>query len=116
MKAPIKHHDESHQPSVQEKVFGESPKCKQVRFWENQCYDVNCHAGTLIKTLNQRLIDKAKNGNETHVNKWQAPTTPWSKSSSKKSVTFNVTNESHTSAPATLTPPTPTVSEYTYIK
>jgi hypothetical protein len=116
VKAPINHHDESQRPSVQEKVFGECPKCKQMRFWENQCYDVNSHAGTLIKTLNQRLIDKAKNENKTHANEWQAPTTPWSKSNSKKSVTFDENNKLHTSAPATHASPTPTVSEYTYIK
>ena len=118
MKASVNHHDEPQRPSVQEKVFGECPKCKQMRFWEGQCYDVNCHAGTLIKKLNQRLVDSAKEKEEskTHANKWQAPTTPWSKSNSKKNVTFDVSDESHQSVPATLTPPTPTVSEYTYIK
>jgi hypothetical protein len=44
-------------------------------FWENQCYDVNCHAGTLIKKLNQRLIDSAKEESKTHANKWQAQIT-----------------------------------------
>ena len=71
-------HDESHRPSVQEKVYGQCPKCKQMRFWENQCYDVNCHAGTLIKRFNQRQADAAKEENKTHANKWQAQTTPGS--------------------------------------
>ena len=115
VKAPVNHHGESQSALVQEKVYGLCPTCKQLRFWENQCYDVNCHAGTLIKKLNQRLIDSAKEGT-THANKWQAPTTPWSKSSSKKSVTFDVSDESHQSVPATHASPTPTVSEYTYIK
>ena len=87
-----------------------------MRFWENQCYDVNFHAGTLIKRFNQRQADAAKEESKTHANKWQAPTTPWSKSNSKKSVTFDVSDESHQSVPAILTPPTSTVSEYTYIK
>ena len=116
MKAPINHHDESQRPSVQEKVYGECPKCKQMRFWEGQCYDVNCHAGTLIKKLNQRLIDSAKEESKAHVNKWQAPATPWSKTTSKKSVKFDASHESHMSEPATHASPTPTVSEYTYIK
>jgi hypothetical protein len=115
VKVPINHHDESQSALVQEKVYGQCPTCKQIRFWENQCYDVNCHAGTLIKILNQRLIDSAKAGT-TQANKRQAPTTPWSKSNSKKSVTFDDNNGHQQSMPATLTPPTPTVSEHTYIK
>ena len=116
VKAPVNHHDEPQRPSVQGRVFGECPKCKQMRFWEGQCYDVNCSAGTLIKKLNQRLIDSAKEESKTHANKWQAQTYQLSKMSSKKSVTFDGCNDSHMSVPVTLTPPTSTVSEYTYIK
>ena len=116
-KAPISHNSDAKRTTVQEKVYGQCPTCKKMRFWENQYNDVNCYAGTLIKILNQRLIDKAKEESTTHTDKWQAPTTPWSKSNSKKSVTFDQSNESHQSVQlATLTPPTSTVSEYTYIK
>ena len=110
VKAPINHNgDAQRSTTVQEKVYGQCPKCKQIRFWENQCYDVNCHAGTLIKKLNQRLIDKEES--KTHTDKWQAPSTPWSKSNSKKGVTFDDNSGSQQSMPATHTPPTPTVSE-----
>ena len=114
VKASINQHGDAQRTTVQEKVHGECPKCKQMRFWENQCYDVNCHAGTLIKKLNQRLIEKEES--KTHTDKWQAPSTPWSKSNSKKGVTFDDNSGSQQSMPATHTPPTPTVSEYTYIK
>ena len=110
VKAPINHNgDAQRSTTVQEKVYGQCPKCKQIRFWENQCYDVNCHAGTLIKKLNQRLIEKEES--KTHTDKWQAPSTPWSKSNSKKGVTFDDNSGSRQSMPATHTPPTPTVSE-----
>ena len=108
-KAPINHNGDAQRTTVQEKVYGQCPKCKQIRFWENQCYDVNCHAGTLIKKLNQRLIDKEQS--KTHDDKGQAPSTPWSKSNSKKGVTFDDNSGSQQSMPATLSPPTSTVSE-----
>ena len=83
---------------MQEKVYGQCPTCKQMKFWENQCYDVNCHPGTLIKILKKRLADAAKEESKTNVNECQqVPTTRWSKTNSKKSVTFDESNGSHQS-------------------
>jgi hypothetical protein len=57
---------------AQERTYEKCPTSMVMRFWEGQCTDINCHAGTLTKSIRRSLEAAIKEKRRAHAEEVKA--------------------------------------------